>query len=71
MSFKKKLLVLALAFGTIAGFGSGIAHMKGKHCHRSEWRQTSGPCERSFRQHHHWNHRGNDQQKAPTDQQLR
>lgn len=48
MSLKKKILVVALAMGSIFGYGVGFAHMY-KHgtCHRSAWQErVSSPCER-------------------------
>jgi len=51
MSIKKKILVVALALGTVFGFAHGFKSMCGS-CHRGSWEQArSGPCER-FKRHH-------------------
>ncbi len=54
MSIKKKILVVALALGTLLGFRSGIAHMKiNGHCRRAAWQeQMTHPCSRGPWQHH-------------------
>jgi hypothetical protein len=45
MSLKKKIVVIALALGTILGFASGFHHLRGHGpCHGGAW---SGPCERA------------------------
>ncbi len=60
MSIKKKILVVALALGTLLGFGSGIAHMKmNGHCRRAAWQeQVTTPCSRGA-----WRHHGQQEQQ--------
>lgn len=51
MSIKKKILVVALALGSVLGFAHGFKSTCGS-CHRGSWEQArSGPCER-FQRHH-------------------
>jgi hypothetical protein len=40
MTLRRKLLVAALALGTVAGYGAGFAHIRMMHggwCHRAAW----------------------------------
>lgn len=55
MSIKKKILIAALAFGTLAGFGSGFCHLHQMKCGRGGWEghHRSSPCQRM--QNHGWN----------------
>jgi hypothetical protein len=71
MSIKKKILVVALAMGTLVGFGSGIAHVKMMHghCQRSRveaWGEQAGPdCKRGAQG---WRHGGHHWDSTPPPQ---
>jgi hypothetical protein len=47
---RRRLLIAVLAFGTVAGYASGFAHLRGwRHCGHERFGQERSRCERGHR----------------------